>query len=282
MDAMSSWINKGHRSVATLSRGEYSAYVIPRILDLLARHDVTATFFIPGHSALAWPDLIKCIRDAGHEIGHHGWVHERTEGFSLQQERDVLLRGFDALEKAAAVRPVGYRSPSSGFGVNTITALTELGLLYDSTCCAADFVPYYLRLGDAWSADQPYQFGAPCDLVEIPFTWVLDDYPHFEYVPGSSGYQASPSAVYEIWTAEFDYAMTNYPGGVFDLCMHPQIIGRPHRIMMLERLIEYMSERDVRFESVAAYASRWRDANPLTEWVASKPVQAAPYAITEL
>jgi peptidoglycan/xylan/chitin deacetylase (PgdA/CDA1 family) len=272
-DAMSVWI-AGTDNPATISRGEFGAVAIARILALLERRGARATFFVPGHTALAYPWLVREIRDAGHEIGHHGWVHENPAEQTPQREREVYRRGLDALARAADVVPVGYRSPAANFSVNTLDVLAENGVLYDSSCAGSDFTPYYLRQGDAWSRTGPYTFGRGIDLVEMPFSWSLDDFPHFEFEVGWSTEQSAPSTVQEIWQAEFEYAAGNAPGGFFGICMHPQVIGRGHRLMMLDRLMGAMAEHGVVFEPLGDYARRWRDANPLAAWLAGDSVHA--------
>jgi peptidoglycan/xylan/chitin deacetylase (PgdA/CDA1 family) len=272
-DAMSVWI-AGTDNPATISRGEFGAVAIARILALLERRGARATFFIPGHTALAYPFLVREIRDAGHEIGHHGWVHENPAELSVDEEREVFRRGLDALARAADVVPVGYRSPAANFSGNTLDVLAENGVLYDSSCAGSDFTPYYLRQGDRWSKTGPYAFGTAVDLVELPFSWSLDDFPHFEFEVGWSTEQSAPSAVQEIWQAEFEYADANAPEGFFGLCMHPQVIGRGHRLAMLERLLGVMAEHDAEFEPLGDYARRWRGANPLAGWVAGEAVHA--------
>jgi peptidoglycan/xylan/chitin deacetylase (PgdA/CDA1 family) len=279
-DAMSVWIGSlQSNNPAQISRGEFGAFAIPRILDLLRRREARATFFVPGHTALAYPDLVKRIAAEGHEIGHHGWVHENPANLERDAEREVMERGFDALDRVAGVRPIGYRSPGADFSPNTIDILLESGIRYDTSCSATDFTPYYLRKGDRWSTTEPYVFGETSDLVEIPFSWGLDDFPHFEFTPGWSSEQSPASAVREIWQAEFDWAYANVPGGVYDLCMHPQVIGRAHRLVMLESLIEHMQARDgVAFEPLGEYAERWRRENPVDRWLAASPIQAARQA----
>jgi peptidoglycan/xylan/chitin deacetylase (PgdA/CDA1 family) len=260
-DAMSVWIASTDNP-ATISRGEFGAVAVSRILDLLQRHDAPSTFFIPGHTALAYPDHVRSIRDAGHEIGHHGWVHENPARLDRDGERAVFERGLEALDQVAGVQPQGYRSPAADFSVNTIDVLLEYGVSYDSSCSGSDFTPYYLRQGDRWSKTEPYEFGQPADLVELPFSWILDDFPHFEFEVGWSTEQSPPSTVREIWQAEFDYAYAHCPGGVFVLTMHPQVIGRGSRITMLEQFVAYMGEHDgVRFEPMIRCAERWRAAN---------------------
>ena len=272
-DATSLWI-QSTANPAAISRGEFCAVAVPRILSLLARHEVRATFFIPGHTALAYPEVVRKIAEADHEIGHHGWVHENPADFDEAGERRVLDLGFRALEQAADVRPIGYRSPSADLSARTIGLLAEYGLLYDSSCAASDFTPYYQRVGDRFGKDEPFRFGESIDLVEMPFSWLLDDYPHLEFEPGWSTEQSSPNTVRDIWQAEFDFAYDEVPGGTFGLCMHPQVIGRGSRLRMLERLIEHMQRPGVVFEPLSEGARRWRQENPREEWVATAPVQA--------
>jgi peptidoglycan-N-acetylglucosamine deacetylase len=201
-------------------------------------------------------------------------VHENPAMLSADEEREVFRRGLDALARAADVVPSGYRSPAANFSVNTLDVLLEQGVLYDSSCSGSDFVPYYLRQGDRWSKTGPYSFGTAVDLVELPFSWSLDDFTHFEFEVGWSTEQSPPSAVQEIWQAEFEYAAANAPDGFFGLCMHPQVIGRGHRLMMLDRLMGAMAERGAVFEPLGDVARRWREANPLAAWVAGDSVHA--------
>src|SRR5712691_7397599 len=123
-DALSPWVfEMAEGNVAALSRGEFGAVAVPRILDLLERHGLPATFFVPGHTALAYPALVRRIAAAGHEIGHHGWVHEGLSRLDAATERDFLLRGLDALDRVAGVRPLGYRAPGVDVSVNTVDIL---------------------------------------------------------------------------------------------------------------------------------------------------------------
>ncbi|PEQ14671.1 polysaccharide deacetylase [Novosphingobium sp. PC22D] len=283
VDGMSAWIGTlKTRNPSMISRGEFTITGTRRVLQLLRRHDLQASFFVPGHTICAYPDLIREIADAGHEIGHHGWVHENPADFEREGERIVLERGLAAMERIG-VRPVGYRSPAWDFSPNTVPLLNEYCFLYDSSCMGDDFNPYYLRAGDEFSSDEPYRFGALTPLVELPVSWGLDDYPAFETIPGINRGYSPPSAVEEIWEGDFAYAHEHCPQGIFTLTMHPEFIGRGHRIAMLERLIERFSRRDgVRFSSLAAYADKWRTANPLAEWREANPLRAGSGAIETL
>jgi peptidoglycan/xylan/chitin deacetylase (PgdA/CDA1 family) len=277
-DALSPWVlEMAQGNVAALSRGEFGAVAVPRILDLLRRHDIRASFFIPGHTALAYPDLVRSIAADGHELGHHGWVHEGLSQLDPEREREYLRRGLDALDTVAGVRPIGYRAPSVDVSVNTVEILLEHGFRYDASFSGSDFEPYYLRRGDRFPTDGPYVFGESVELVGIPFSWGLSDFQYFEFVPGITVRQDTPSAVYEIWHGELEWAHANVPGGVYVLTMHPQAIGRGSRLAMVESLIDAARGLDnAVFERLGDYATRWRDEHPLAEWLAGRPVHAAP------
>lgn len=268
-DALSLWLGSmGATSPSMISRGEFGVVGAERILRLLDRHGLPATFFVTGHTAETYPDSVRAIAAGGHEIGHHGYLHENPVALpSEEEERRVLERGFEALDRVVGVRPVGYRSPAWDNSPYTIDLLLEHGFRYESSLMGSDFVPYWCRTGDVIQPDGPYLFGEPVDLVEMPVSWLLDDFPHFEYLRvGSRVYPglSAPSKVEEIWRDELDYMCCEVPGGVFTLTMHPQVIGRGHRMLMLERLVEHMMAIEtVRFTTLAdaAEAFRARDGN---------------------
>lgn len=278
-DGMSIWIGSfKSNNPSMISRGEFGAVGLERLLKLLAKHDIPGTFFVPGHTAWAWPDLVKKIADAGHEIGHHGWVHENPALLELDAEREVMERGFEALDHAVGIRPNGYRSAAWDFSPNTIDLLLEYGLLYSSSCMASDFYPYYLRKGDKWSTTEPYEFGELVPLVEIPPSWGLDDFPAFEHVWGFNSGLMPPRHVEELWRDEFDYMIANCPGGIYTLTCHPQFIGRGSRVTMLERLVEHFKRANMRFERLQDVAARFKDENPLEEWAAANPLRSGAAA----
>lgn len=263
-DAISLWIGPmGAKSPSMISRGEFGAVAVERILRLLRQRNCQATFFVTGHTAETYPDAVRAIVAAGHEVGHHGYLHENPVALpSREAEQAVLERGLLALDRTIGQRPAGYRSPAWDNSPHTIQLLLDYGFRYESSLMGHDFLPYWCRVGDQIQDDGPYLFGSPVDLVEMPVSWILDDFPHFEYVsrpnrlsPGLS----APSKVEEIWRGEFDYLYRDLPGGVYTLTMHPQVIGRGHRLLMLERLIDYFqSHSDVQFITLGAAADAFR------------------------
>jgi len=267
-DAISLWIGPmGATSPSMISRGEFGVVGVERILRLLGRGGIPATFFVPGHTAETYPDTVRAIVTAGHEIGHHGYLHENPVGLaSREDERRVLERGLEALQRTVGVRPLGYRSPAWDNSPHTIELLLDYGFRYESSLMGHDFVPYWCRVGDRIQDDGPYLFGRDVDLVEMPVSWVLDDFPHFEYV--RVGNRVSPglaaaSKVEEIWREEFDFMCREVPDGVFTLTMHPQVIGRGHRMLMLERLIDHISARPgIRFATLGQAADAFRRRAP--------------------
>jgi peptidoglycan/xylan/chitin deacetylase (PgdA/CDA1 family) len=245
-DAMSVWLG-GYPAVtpAMLSRGEYGARVgVPRILNLLAAYDILATFFVPGHTVESFPEAVEAILAAGHEVAHHGYGHEDPSTQSPEEERHSLERGLETLERFLGGPPLGYRSPSWDYSAITLSLLVEHGFLYDSSLFACDFHPYRPRLGDLVGMEKPLQMGQEADIWEFPVDFCLDDWPHFtfNFVPLRVGLSA-PSKVLEIWAGEFDYMIEHERDGVFTLTMHPQVIGRGHRIALLEHFIQHVLSR---------------------------------------
>ena len=264
-DAMSSWILRGMTSPTPLSRGEYGATVgVPRILDLLDQFQIPASFFIPGHTADTWPQLVRTIAVKGHELGNHGYLHEVPNTLDAATERTVISRGTEALKRASDGAPVrGFRSPSWDLSPHTIEILQEQGFEYDSSLMADDFRLSWCREGDVVSTDGPFQFGRNTTLVEMPIHWILDDHPYFQYSYQTRTGLTPASQVLEIWQDEFDFMYERVPQGVYTLTMHPQVIGRGHRILMLERLVRHMrSKQDVRFATQIEVMEWWRAQQP--------------------
>jgi peptidoglycan/xylan/chitin deacetylase (PgdA/CDA1 family) len=242
-DALSVWLGDDpHATPAMLSRGEYGARVgVPRILKLLAAYDLPATFFVPGHTADSFPTVVESILDAGHEVAHHGYGHQDPSAQSPAEERRSLERGMAVLERFLGGPPLGYRSPSWDYSPVTLSLLVEYGFTYDSSLFAGDFRPYHPRLGDRVGVEGPLVRGQEVDLWEFPVDFCLDDWPYFtfKFDPPRAGLSA-PSKVLEIWGGEFDYMVEHEESGVLTVTMHPQVIGRGHRMALLERFVQHV------------------------------------------
>lgn len=198
-----------------------------RLLRLLDRVGIRATFFVPGFTAERWPDAVRAIHEAGHEIAHHGYLHESARGATPEEEERRLLRGLEALDRVAGVRPVGYRAPFWAMSWTTPALLARHGFRYDSSLMDADH-PYRLAV---------FHEPAGPSLVELPVQWALDDWEPYVYLPGlsGSGVIESPRAVLERWRLEFEGLVED--GGLFVLTNHPFVSGRPSRAQALETLI---------------------------------------------
>jgi peptidoglycan/xylan/chitin deacetylase (PgdA/CDA1 family) len=269
-DAMSLWIaNFRTESPNALSRGEFGQIGAQRLLDLLAEYCVNATWFIPGHTIEAFPVECQRIVEEGHEVGHHGYCHENPRRLELEKERAILERGIALIKDLTGNAPQGYRSPAGSFSSNTLRLLIDYGFVYDSSMLANDFTPYYCRDGIKASIDAPYDFGTSVDLVEMPFSWNLDDFPFFEYTSSRHGISpglADPARVYDVWAGDFEYLYTKLGKGVFILTMHPQVIGRGHRLLMLERFIKHLNSHEgVTFSTMSEFVRRWKAEHPFPE-----------------
>lgn len=248
-DAESLWLMKNLTTPSFLSRGEYGARVgVPRILPLLDKYDIKATFFVPADTARRHPHLVKEIHARGHEIGHHGDLHENPAKLSLAEEEGVLKTGIETIARLTGERPIGYRSPAWDLSHNTIGLLQKHGFLYDSSMMADDFRPY-------WVANKDKQ----TEIIEIPVSWELDDAAHFFFTFSPVYYtgMAAPDKIFDIWATEFEGAYLNE--GIFVLTMHPQLIGRYHRLKMVEKLIQTIAgHADVWFARCTEIALDWR------------------------
>ena len=221
-------LRDGGESPGKLSQGQYgNRQGVPRILELLTRTEVPATFFVPAVTALLYPDEQRRIVAEGHEIGIHGWIHERNSVLHIEAERDLMLRSADTLESISGVRPVGMRTPSWDFSPNTLALIREMGLIYDSSLMA-DVDCYELL-----------ENGEPTGVVELPVEWIRDDAVYFN-MNRFSGLRphTAPEAVFDIFRREFEAAYRE--GGLFQLTMHPHVIGYRSRLWILEELIALM------------------------------------------
>lgn len=240
----------GGTATGRLAWGEFGRRVgVPRILDSLARHDVPASFFMPAVCAQIDPEETRRIVDAGHEVGLHGWIHENNSLLDEATERELTLRARDVLEKTMGRAPVGFRSANWDLSPNTIGIVKEMGLEYDSSLMA-DEACYELVCD-----------GEPTGVVEVPVEWLRDDavYLMFNRSPATRPW-TPPDDVYAIFKRELDAAWEE--GGLFQLVMHPFVIGYRSRIWMLDALIEHARDKGDVWFGTHAEVARWARENP--------------------
>jgi peptidoglycan-N-acetylglucosamine deacetylase len=233
-----------------LSVGEYGATTsLPRILNLLDRHNVPATFFMPAMSNMLHPEMVPSIlQRKRHEIGVHGWIHEFWPGIGdAAKVQKLLTQSIDYLTRVTGKRPVGVRAPGSGFSPQTFELIRQAGFLYDSSLLAAD---------------EPYEIeskGKLSGVIELPISEVDNDYPY--YGETANGALPSPEAVFQVYKAEFDLAYEERT--MFILTQHPHVGGRRSRIVQLDRLITYIKSKPgvwfATMEQAANYVKRPAD-----------------------
>jgi peptidoglycan/xylan/chitin deacetylase (PgdA/CDA1 family) len=280
-DAVSLWIGSfgGEDSPCDISRGVFAAKRgVPRLLDLFARYDMKTTWGVTGHSVESFPAAFEKIVAAGHEIGIHGYSHENPLAMTREQEADVIDKTMDVVKKVTGKSPVGYMAPWWELSVNTIDLLKERGIKYDSSLMEDDYHPYWLRSGDSWTKIdytqnaqdwmKPWKPGKPVELIELPASWLLDDAPATMFVkafPNSHGWVTGQD-LGQIWQDQFDWAYRHHDYATFLCTIHPDSAGKPHVLMMLERLIDHMSRHDgVRFVTMEEMADDFARRCPFGE-----------------
>ncbi|MER7092571.1 polysaccharide deacetylase family protein [Streptomyces althioticus] len=258
-------LRDGETSPGRLAQGEYGARVgAPRILRLLAHHGVPATFFMPAVSALLHPEEARAYTEDGHELAVHGWIHERNMLLGREDERELTARALDTLDALTGRRPVGIRTPSWDFSGSTLATMLDLGFRYDSSLMADD---------------EPYEIvaeGRPTGLVEIPVDWIRDDAPYFTMDRfGAVRPYSRPRDVGEIWRDEFDAAYRE--GGVFQLTLHPHVIGHRSRLVVLRELLDHIkAHHDVWFATHAQLADTARTVLDGTAGARPVPSERTP------
>ncbi|MEU5849612.1 polysaccharide deacetylase family protein [Saccharopolyspora shandongensis] len=290
VDAVAGWLGSygGEDSPNDIQRGVFAGEVgTPRMLKLFERYEIPTTWFIPGHSIETFPDQVRAVVDAGHEIGAHGYSHENPVQMTEQQERDVLLRCIELVEKASGRRPRGYVAPWWEMSEHTAALLMENGFSYDHSQNYNDFHPFYARVGDSWtkidfdgpaeSWMKPLQHGHEVDLVEFCGNWYVDDLPPMmfnKHAANSHGF-VSPRDVEQLWRDQFEWVYREFDYGVFPVTLHPDVSGRPQVLLMLERLIDYWRSLDgVRFVTFEEAAADFRNRYPFAE--SGRPSPAGP------
>ena len=283
IDAMALWLGFFRSPTANaLSRGEFGPRVaMPRILDLLDKYRIKATFFTPAHSALVFKEVVQEAHRRGHEIAAHSMYHQPSEvGLAMsgvapatpEQQRRYLVQQIEILEKAVGERPIGFRSPIGDWlGDHIPQALIDLGFIYDSSLQGHDFLPYRLRIGDKIQTTEPFEvtWGTPSPLLEIPLHWDTNDFAQFEflgyYLEGKNPWFNpapfhTPSQSKEIFTSSFDYCYEGVSGGVWNTILHPQCCGRDFKVNWLESVIQYcVSKPGVWFTTMREVASNYVD-----------------------
>ncbi len=278
VDAVAGWLGSygGEDSPDDISRGLFAGEVgSPRLLELFRRNGLKTTWFIPGHSVETFPEQMKAVADAGHEIGIHGYSHENPIAMTPEQEEEVLDHSIDLITKLSGKRPTGYVAPWWEFSNVTNELLLKKGIKYDHSLMHNDFSPYYVRVGDKWTkidyagkpSDwmKPLERGEETDLIEIPANWYLDDLPPMMFIkkaPNSHGF-VNPRDIEQMWKDQFDWVYHEMDYAVFPITIHPDVSGRPQVLLMLDRLIQYIKGHDgVRFVTMDEMADDFAKRSP--------------------
>ena len=264
----------GGDSPCDISRGLFAGEVgTRRMLKLFDTYGIKTTWFIPGHSIETFPEDMKAVADAGHEIGMHGYTHENPIAMSPEQEEAVMLKSIELIEQLCGRRPTGYVAPWWEFSPITNELLLKHGIKYDHSLMNEDFHCHRVRVGDSWKlidysapADtwmEPLKRGKESPLIEIPASWYLDDLPPMMFmkkVPNSHGF-VNPRDIEQMWIDQFDYLYREEEDVVFTMTVHPDISGRPHVITMHERIIEHINKHD---------GVRWVTFDEIADWYDQK------------
>jgi peptidoglycan/xylan/chitin deacetylase (PgdA/CDA1 family) len=268
----------GGESPSDIQRGVFASEVGNiRLLNLFRKYKLKTSFFIPGHSIESFPDVVKRIAAEGHEIGAHGYTHENPIAMTPTQEEAILVKSIELIEKFSGKKPRGYVAPWWEMSNSTAALLLKYGFRYDHSQGYRDFQPFYARVGDSWTVIdyskraeewmRPMVHGKEIDLVEIGANWCVDDLPPMLFmkkVPNSHGF-VNPRDIEQMWRDQFDWVYREMDYGVFPMTIHPDVSGRPHVILMLERLIEHINRHDgVRWLTLEEMAEDFRRRYPFT------------------
>ena len=250
-DAISGFIARGQTSPSWISRGEFGPRQgAPRLLALFRKYGIKTTWFVPGHTIETYPEACAKVLEAGHEIAHHGWTHRPPTTLTREEEEEELVRGNESIRKLTGRKARGYRSPTWDLTPHSVELFLKHGFGYDSSLMGDDYTPYYARQGDVIELLKPAVFGKETPLVEMPISWSTDDSPHFEFVRTETTVRQglmNATAVGENWINDFLYMQEVCDWGVITYTCHPFIIGRGHRMMMLEKLIQACAHRGAVF-----------------------------------
>lgn len=244
-DAVSLWMNWGATGERTLARGEFGGRIgAPRLLDVFARTGIATTWFIPGHTVDTYPDFVRSVHEAGHEIGNHGYCHESFNQISPDDVARVVAAGSNSIERVTGKRPLGMRVPAGDFDGSLFEFLEREGFVYNSSV-VGEYDAWHCHAKGELNFDRPNTPGARLQLVQLPLSFVMNDFNYYEFNYGDPQLHGlcSPDYVEGIWKAQFDYMYANVPGGILNLTLHPQSSGWGLRAAMLERFIRYCQEK---------------------------------------
>ena len=264
-DNTSSAISRNTLTPTAISRGDFGIPATRRILALLAEHRLPTTWFIPGHTIESYPSCVAAVHAAGHEIGNHGWTHRVPSTLGPEGEEQELVRGNAAITQLTGRAPRGYRSPAWDLSPVSIELLLKHGFLYDSSMMGNDYFPYQARNGDRITLLEKFEFGPDTPLVEMPISWALDDFPHFEYMRSDAGILpggANARMVIENFINEFRYMKKHNDWGILTYTFHPHVIGRGHRMLMLEHMIETLKAEGAQFVTMETAVGEYRRKFP--------------------
>ena len=277
VDAVAGWLGSygGEDSPCDISRGLFAGEVgSMRLLRLFERFGVKTTWFVPGHSIETFPEQMRAVAAAGHEIGMHGYSHENPIAMTPEQEEAIFDKCIEVITACAGKPPVGYVAPWWEFGSKTNELLLKKGIKYDHSLMHNDFEPYYVRVGDSWTKIdysqhpstwmKPLQRGTETGLIKIPASWYLDDLPSMMFIKAApnSHVFVNPRDLEQIWRDQFDWVYREMDYAVFTLTIHPDVSGKPQVLLMLERLFAHINAhpgvRWCTFEDIADDFSKRR------------------------
>jgi peptidoglycan/xylan/chitin deacetylase (PgdA/CDA1 family) len=265
LDNTSGSIARGAATPTMISRGDFGMVGTERLLALMANEAIPTTWFIPGHTIESYPASVEAVHAAGCEIGHHGWTHRPPASLSREDEERELVRGVEAIRALTGRAPRGYRSPSWDLSEHSIGLLLKHGFAYDSSLMGHDYLPYQARDGDVAPLEAALTFGPDTPLVEMPISWSLDDYPAFEFSSSRNGVLPglmNADLVAGNWLADFNYMTRHYDWGILTYTFHPHVIGRGHRMLMLEGLIERLRAGGAVFVTMEQALAEYRRRYP--------------------
>ncbi|KAJ0386393.1 hypothetical protein COL922a_004441 [Colletotrichum nupharicola] len=282
IDAVAGWLGSygGEDSTSDISRGLWAGTIgTRRLLSLFEKYNIKASWFIPGHTLETFPEECAMVRDAGHEIGLHGYSHENPVDMTLEQQRDVLDKTWKMMtEFCGGKPPKGSVAPWWETSEEGTELLLSYGIEYDHSMSHHDCQAYWLRTGDTWTkidytkkAEEwmkPLVKGKETGLVEIPGSWYIDDLPPMMFMKNSANSHGwvNPRDVEDIWRDHFDYFYREYDEFIFPMTIHPDVSGRPHVLLMHERIIEHINKHEgVEWVTMGEMSDWFKSKNPVPE-----------------